>query len=711
MKFRKLALLPIFSSVLTTPVSADSFWTGEVDGNVSTDLNWQSDTAPALVDESLYFAGDNLLGNSVTAINYNLLGSTYNRIAFNYIDSVQHSALINNFSLTGEVLTFSGSNSVLTSAAGTVSITNNIQADQLSVSNGSSGSLTLDGSITMTGGSYSKSSDFTGEYFTTYRDSNLSFTTYDSGSLVINGDINDIPLSPTRDALDFRNRLVSFSGTGVQFNGNLDIYTDYAASSVEMLGSTLNGSVASNEFWSNSAIVNGTVQTADFAATGNTTVTGSINLDDHSTYTLVDTSNPEQVDSFNDNVDGSFIASKVSVLANANDGSTGSLTLVGGGVITTSNLESAATLAPLNVFAPRIELHDGRLILDNSGQAVTDRIADNIDVHFGTGGVLALAGHATTAVNENIGQLVVGADHIRRSGGSTAFFDDSAAHGAASIELSQNSSLTASELSISDGRWLDVSSASGSVGGALASDPKLMISTAPSLISGLVDGVIINRQEFATYDMVNGVVSATSPDNVRFDTATSLPVTGAPQVLNSLALNFDGQLGGSDAIELTSERLLVNGNVDISPSVDFGAQQGRVYAFGDVDFSGGAVANNGLQVSGDQESVYVNQSTPVTTRTVTFSGGVALNGALGIDSATVQLAAGHSANLTGGLLNNSVLENAGTIVNTGHLDAQGDNRIVNSGSFINDGGDFGYVSGVSNHFSYSGLFENSGDLT
>jgi len=702
MKFRNLVSIPILSTVLTMPAYADSFWTGEVDGTFSSGLNWQSGLAPELVNESLYYAGDNLVGNSVTAINYDLTGATYNRLAFNYLTPIQQSTQIANYSLTGSLLNFSGPNSVLSSAAGTNNIANNIQADNLHVYSGSSSNLTLDGSITLTGGDNETTNwGYNSVYYLT-RHPNLSFQADDGGSLVINGDINDTPLSDTRGPLDWRNRFISFDGAGVEFNGNLDVYTGYSNSSVEMIDSTINGSVASQEIWSNSAIINGVVQTADFMATGNTIVTGAINLDDHTVYTFADTSDPASVDLYNN----SNYGSKVSVLADRTDGSDGALVLAGGGVITSSNLESAATHAPLNVYAPRIELHDGRLTLDNSGQAVVDRVADNIDVHFGTGGVLALEGHATTAVNEQLGQLVVGADHIQRTGGSNVSYNNTAAYGGADIELSQNSSLTTDAISISQGRWLNVSTTSGNLGGGAASDPALLISSTPVLVNGLVDGVLLNGKEFATYDAVNGVVSATSADNIRYDAATSLPVTGAPQVMNSLALNFDGQLGGSDSIALTSGRLLANGNVNIAPSVDFGAQQGRIYAFGDVDFAGGAVANNGLQVSGDQEFDSVYNNTTVNTRTVTFSGGVALNGPLGIDSATVQIDATQSSNLAGGLLNNSVLNNAGSIANTAQLKSEGLNRINNSGLLNNNGGDLsgsGYISDL--------IIDNSGTVT
>jgi len=283
---------------------------------------------------------------------------------------------------------------------------------------------------------------------------------------------------------------------------------------------------------------------------------------------------------------------------------------------------------------------DAMLVLDNGSDANADRLDDSMDVYLdrinttpfnmqGSQGpaVLKLIGNATQAVAEQAGALRV------RSVGF-------ARNDIPSIELTsagQATSLTFDELSYWGGNIRSTTySADETIGTFdqvntttsgrldfkatdLGGEQQVFFTTAPTLVDSLLSGVTVNRTEFATYDSVAGVKSATTINSLSGAGAGDNVLAGSNETLsanlnvNSLAVANSSTISASpvpETISLGSGQMLVSGDSTVDANIDFGSSTGRLDLPGSVVFNGAlSGAPSGLSVDSGGTITLNNTST------------------------------------------------------------------------------------------------------
>jgi len=283
--------------------------------------------------------------------------------------------------------------------------------------------------------------------------------------------------------------------------------------------------------------------------------------------------------------------------------------------------------------------NDAMLVLDNGVDANADRLGDSMDVYLdrinttppplqGSQGqaVLKLIGNATQAVAEQAGTLRV------RSVGS-------ARNDIPSIELTsagQATSLTFDELSYWNGSIRSTTYSAGDTTGIfdqvntttagrldfkatdLGGEQQVFFTTAPTLVDNLLSGVTVNRTEFATYDLLAGVKSATTVnslsgagpgDNVLVESSETV---SGNLTINSLAVANSSTISAStvpETISLSSGQMLVSGDSTVDANIDFGSNAGHLDLPGSVVFNGTLSGASGLSVDSGGAITLNNTST------------------------------------------------------------------------------------------------------
>lgn len=242
------------------------------------------------------------------------------------------------------------------------------------------------------------------------------------------------------------------------------------------------------------------------------------------------------------------------------------------------------------------------LVLDNSGQAVGQRLAGADVTLFGASS-LQLIGHGSTAVRESVGALKSIATDVELGKVLSRLSIRVDSSGASTVlALGSGSSLG----------YVDFHS-----NGSLGDQARVVFASAPALSNGLMAKATVGGFEFAGYDATamadglhRGVVSATSRasfadavagDNVYVANGSfSLPAaagTPAGLAINSLAAN-NAQIGAGTLV-LGSGRALLNGNNSIQAGIALGTQPGLIdVRTGQTSLSGGLHGSAGAALLG-----------------------------------------------------------------------------------------------------------------
>jgi len=243
------------------------------------------------------------------------------------------------------------------------------------------------------------------------------------------------------------------------------------------------------------------------------------------------------------------------------------------------------------------------LTIDNSVAANSDRLGDSTDIQLSTGSRLTINGHATDAVAENAGSLIVNYLDYYYLGASNRDFvanvDMNAAGGSTQVTFDDLQIVTPTSAYYSGaGRVNRIDFATN---GTFGGNERILFDSAPILTDGLMSKATINGQEFVTYDNAVGIKAATTATNnfvsdgnifVNADTNLSSSTT-----INSLAV-ASANVTGSNALNLSSGQMLLSGNSIIDPTINFGAKQGQVLVTGDSTLSSGVNGTNGMFVNG-----------------------------------------------------------------------------------------------------------------
>lgn len=244
--------------------------------------------------------------------------------------------------------------------------------------------------------------------------------------------------------------------------------------------------------------------------------------------------------------------------------SNGSLTVVGqgtlastaantlGGTLTVSGaqlrLQGGGTATSVTGIAVN---QGGAFTLDNSGTNNLNRIGNSTDVSL-QGGTFNFLGAAATS-SETIGALNLG------GGANTVTVQRSG---------SNSSVLTASSLARNAGATVDFTPGTG--GGTLGTtgaNPRMIFTSAPTLISNVLGYATVNGTAFAGYNATNGIVAVAGTNTAQSSWTSAINATpGADQTLTasrtvgslSLGSGIDVALG-SNTLTIASGGLLATG--------------------------------------------------------------------------------------------------------------------------------------------------------
>jgi len=247
-----------------------------------------------------------------------------------------------------------------------------------------------------------------------------------------------------------------------------------------------------------------------------------------------------------------------------------------------------------------------QLIIDNSVAANSNRIGDNTDIQLSTGSSLTINGHATDAVAENAGSLIVNyLDYHYLSPSSRDFVanvDMNAAGGSTQIAFDNLQIVAPVNSYYSDSDSSRVNRVDFTTNGSFGANERILFDSAPVLTDGLMSNATINGQEFVAYDNALGIKSATTAannfvagGNIYINSNTAL---SANTSINSLAVTTANVTGAGTNINLNSGKMLLSGTSIIDPAINFGSKQGQVLVTGDSTLAGGASGTNGMFVNG-----------------------------------------------------------------------------------------------------------------
>ncbi len=523
--------------------------------------------------------------NSVTgAVNVNAGGS---------YDLVTGQTLSAGSLLVDSAATFSGSGSVIAAGdindlrtAGTIDASYsganiNLAADIMNGSVNATESITLD-SITVNG-------DVTGTAMTLTGDSvlngavslkpyvlknfyNNAVITSASGNNSIAGNIAITPLEVDR-----------VLNVEIVDDASIDVVTDSLAITGDLNASQMNldfnvssGAALSVQGNTSSLKLVGNVATGGSLLIGNTTATN---------FTANGTGDYE--------ING--------VLATSGDIDNSSNVVIHDAALTVSGVNGAIQTAAgdaIIVGTDNRYTNTASLIIDNTVAANSNRIGDTTDIQLSTGSSLVINGHATDAVTEDAGSLIVNyLDHIYTLSSYRDFVSNvemNAAGGSTQIRFD--------DLQLVQPANTKVNRIDFSTNGTFGGNERIYFDTAPVLIDGLLSNTTINGQEFVSYDNTVGIKSATTATNnfapggnVLITADTSLAANTA---IHSLAVTTANITGPGAALDVNSGQLLLSGTSVINPAINLGAKQGQVLITGDSTLAGGVNGANGMFING-----------------------------------------------------------------------------------------------------------------
>jgi len=243
------------------------------------------------------------------------------------------------------------------------------------------------------------------------------------------------------------------------------------------------------------------------------------------------------------------------------------------------------------------------LTIDNTVAANSDRIGDNTDIRLSTGSRLTINGHATDAVTENAGSLIV--DYLDYSYLNSSYRDfvanvDMNAAGGSTQVTFDGLQIVAPTSGYYSGAGR-VNRVDFSTNGVFGGSERILFNSAPVLTDGLMSNATINGQEFATYDNAVGIQAATTATN-NFVLGGNIFVNADTNLSSSTSVNSlavaTANVTGAGTLNLSSGQMLLSGTSIIDPAINFGAQQGQVLVTGDGTLTGGVNGTNGMFVNG-----------------------------------------------------------------------------------------------------------------
>jgi len=594
--------------------------------------------------------------------------------------------------------------------------------------------LTLDGSLSASEFSFSAGSH--------YSNATQGTGTVD-GFITVNGAINFHPYQSDRydgngqqifegttSAPDFivgayGNSVIEINSDIINPNNYLSTWdTSMRLSATENASVVINGNVVMDtvelgtysgtnyETANTSVTVNGDITTSqlEFLSQGSKVLTGAVSVDGRvKGNNFINTAGEREWELIDESQNKIILAEGSIVLTDA------------AGAILDSRVVS-------NGIGHQFNLHSySSLMLDNSGTANSDRFADTMNIALGEGSSLSVLGNSGSAINEVMGAINVASTISDESGsysgmhlhvGESNLLIDGAGAGA---------TLNADGLQIGILRWLNIGTGIGQVLGGGGVNPALLLNNAPTLNGdGMIDDVVINHREYATYNGSSGVISATTStdlntastsDNVLVNADTAL--LGSVSV-QSLAIDANITGSGTESISVTSGNVLVaeGQQNNVSANLDFGTVEGRLQTFGDSRFEGTVTADNGLSVRGTGN---------VTVNALALTGGVKIQGAsltvdsdLNLNNNEVFLTQGSL------ILNGQTTNSAGNLIHGGaiadYINSSINNYpvgsgLVNHGSFINEGIiDYGSLEHGFDNLAFVNnggtlINQNNGDIT
>jgi len=266
---------------------------------------------------------------------------------------------------------------------------------------------------------------------------------------------------------------------------------------------------------------------------------------------------------------------------------------------------ASGAINPLSGGAsPEIQLRSGAaLVLDNTAGANTDRLDDNANIRIDTGTFdgqpdLQLIGHASQAITEQVSGL-----WATGSGYTTIQVDGNGAD--VTLSIAQLGSFSRAGDVITEDP-LTAPSLNFVSNQALGTQTKILFGIGASNgADGLMVNAIIDHREFATYDAVNGVKSATTRNTLAGATGADHVLVASAETLtgnvtvNSLAAAADiGVSTGPEIITLGSGKAILSGTATVLPRIAFGSQPGDIQVFGNNELAGGLSGTNGVSLSG-----------------------------------------------------------------------------------------------------------------